>query len=110
MFFDLDGFQWHLLSLKLCCFNIPKWWMQASWVFIGKRRRPNFQGELKLTSSYRAFSPLMCRAYVVPAKALSSDQEKEEFGRRVQKWMESRVARHKYLRGGVAVVDVIPKR
>jgi 4-coumarate--CoA ligase len=27
----------------------------------------------------------------------------------VQKWIQSKVARHKYLRGGVVVVDAIPK-
>lgn len=31
------------------------------------------------------------------------------FGKEVQKWMEKKVAKHKYLRGGVAVVDAIPK-
>ena len=44
------------------------------------------------------------------ANALGSDQERVEFGVDVQKWIESRVARHKYLRGGVAVVEFIPKR
>ncbi|EIN06725.1 acetyl-CoA synthetase-like protein [Punctularia strigosozonata HHB-11173 SS5] len=53
------------------------------------------------------------RAYVVPAnKALlepSASQEREAFGRAVQKWIEGRVAKHKYLRGGVVVIDVVPK-
>ncbi|KLO18615.1 AMP binding protein [Schizopora paradoxa] len=49
------------------------------------------------------------RAYVVHLKGLRTNKEKAEFGKQVQEWMRSRVARHKYLRGGVVVIDVIPK-
>ena len=49
-------------------------------------------------------------AYVVHAKGLSSEEEKKVFGKSVQKWIEGRVAKHKYLRGGVIITDVIPKR
>ncbi|TDL27415.1 acetyl-CoA synthetase-like protein [Rickenella mellea] len=49
------------------------------------------------------------RAYVVHAKGLTTDAEKKEFGLSVQKWIQERVAKHKFLRGGVAVIDVIPK-
>lgn len=44
------------------------------------------------------------------SKALSSPSETKAFCASVQKWIQSRVARHKFLRGGVVVVDVIPKR
>ena len=37
-------------------------------------------------------------------------QAPKSFPKDVQKWIEGRVARHKFLRGGVVVVDVIPKR
>jgi len=49
------------------------------------------------------------RAYVVHAKGLSTDAEKREFAKSIQTWIQSRVAKHKYLRGGCVVVDVIPK-
>ncbi|GJJ12620.1 hypothetical protein Clacol_006863 [Clathrus columnatus] len=52
------------------------------------------------------------RAYVVPrggASLLKTNAEKDAFGREVQTWIQSKVARHKYLRGGVVVVDAIPK-
>ncbi|KAJ6497728.1 AMP binding protein [Mycena sanguinolenta] len=52
------------------------------------------------------------RAYVVHAhpEKVKSAAAKAEFARSVAKWMESKVARHKFLRGGVGVIDIIPKR
>ncbi|KAJ7192011.1 AMP binding protein [Mycena pura] len=51
------------------------------------------------------------RAYVVHAnpEKVKTAQAKAAFGQSVAKWIESRVARHKYLRAGVAVIDVVPK-
>lgn len=52
-------------------------------------------------------------AYVVPrggASSLKTKAQKDEFGQQVQTWIQSKVARHKYLRGGVVVIDAIPKR
>ncbi|KAF7324882.1 AMP binding protein [Mycena kentingensis (nom. inval.)] len=51
------------------------------------------------------------RAYVVHANPtkVASDKAKEQFARSVQKWIEPKVAKHKYLRGGVKVIDVVPK-
>ncbi|KAF8586536.1 AMP binding protein [Ramaria rubella] len=52
------------------------------------------------------------RAYVVPrggAASLKTAAERENYGREIQSWIRTKVARHKYLRGGVVVVDVIPK-
>lgn len=44
----------------------------------------------------------MCRAYVVPdTEDLTSEQ--------VVKWVDAKVANHKRLRGGVVLVDAIPK-
>ncbi|PSR79484.1 hypothetical protein PHLCEN_2v7009 [Hermanssonia centrifuga] len=48
------------------------------------------------------------RAYVVHAKGLATG-ERIEFGKQVQEWIKAHVARHKFLRGGVVVIDVIPK-
>ena len=47
-------------------------------------------------------------AYVVYKDGVS--QAPMSFPKDVQKWIEGRVARHKFLRGGVVVVDIIPKR
>ena len=45
------------------------------------------------------------------AKGLPKDEkDRQAFELAVQKWIETRVARHKFLRGGVVVVDAIPKR
>jgi len=51
------------------------------------------------------------RAYVVHAhpEKVKSAKAKAEFAKSVAKWMESKVARHKFLRGGVGVIDIIPK-
>ncbi|KAF9268693.1 AMP binding protein [Marasmius fiardii PR-910] len=51
------------------------------------------------------------RAYIVatnPTK-VATPEAKVAFAYDVGKWMEGKVARHKYLRGGVAVIDAIPK-
>ncbi|KAJ6582989.1 AMP binding protein [Mycena vulgaris] len=51
------------------------------------------------------------RAYVVhahPEKAKTAEA-KALFAANVAKWIETKVAKHKFLRGGVVVIDVIPK-
>ncbi|KAI0783026.1 AMP binding protein [Abortiporus biennis] len=48
------------------------------------------------------------RAYIVHAKGIKG-KEAQEFAQQVKKWMEQRVAKHKFLRGGVIVIDAIPK-
>ncbi|KAJ7359705.1 AMP binding protein [Mycena albidolilacea] len=51
------------------------------------------------------------RAYVIHARPqeIESAAGKTAFAQSVAKWIEPRVAKHKLLRGGVAVIDVIPK-
>jgi len=52
------------------------------------------------------------RAYVVStnnAALLAEPSKRAAFEKEVQEWIKSRVARHKYLRGGVRVVEAIPK-
>ncbi|KAJ6593544.1 AMP binding protein [Mycena capillaripes] len=51
------------------------------------------------------------RAYIVHAHPdkVKTAKAKAEFANSVVKWMETKVARHKFLRGGVGVIDVIPK-
>ncbi|KAJ6576829.1 AMP binding protein [Mycena sp. CBHHK59/15] len=51
------------------------------------------------------------RAYVVHANPaqIKTAKAKLEFALSVVKWMETKVAKHKFLRGGVAVIDVVPK-
>ncbi|KAJ7149791.1 AMP binding protein [Mycena crocata] len=51
------------------------------------------------------------RAYVAHAHpdTVKTAAAKAAFGKSVAKWIETKVARHKFLRGGVAVIDVVPK-
>jgi len=52
------------------------------------------------------------RAYVAHAKGLAhfkTPAEKEAFEKQIVEWIASRVAKHKQLRGGVSVIDVVPK-
>ncbi|KAJ7125064.1 AMP binding protein [Mycena epipterygia] len=51
------------------------------------------------------------RAYVVHAKPdqVKTAKAKLDFANSVVKWMETKVARHKFLRGGVSIIDVTPK-
>ncbi|KJA18782.1 hypothetical protein HYPSUDRAFT_144499 [Hypholoma sublateritium FD-334 SS-4] len=51
------------------------------------------------------------RAYVAHANpaSLRSQSDKIAFAESVRSWVQSKVARHKYLRGGVVVIAVIPK-
>ncbi|KAG8765782.1 hypothetical protein FRC15_006748 [Serendipita sp. 397] len=52
------------------------------------------------------------RAYIVPkggSKVFGTRREQEIFQENVAKWITSKVAKHKYLRGGVIVVEAIPK-
>jgi len=48
------------------------------------------------------------RAYVVHARP-ESIHDRQKFGKEVQAWIDNKVARHKRLRGGVVVVEAIPK-
>jgi 4-coumarate--CoA ligase len=54
----------------------------------------------------------MFRAYVMHANpaSLKGDSDKLEFGKSVQEWIQTKVAPHKFLRGGVVIIDVVPKR
>ncbi|CAE6437667.1 unnamed protein product [Rhizoctonia solani] len=52
------------------------------------------------------------RAYVVHRagyNSFKSQAERDAFGKEVQAWIQSKVAKHKFLRGGVSVIEAIPK-
>ncbi|KAK8858765.1 hypothetical protein IAR55_002994 [Kwoniella newhampshirensis] len=50
------------------------------------------------------------RAYIVPRGGIpSSKEEKIRLSIEVQKWVEGRVSNHKRLRGGVILIEAIPK-
>ncbi|EKD01238.1 AMP binding protein [Trichosporon asahii var. asahii CBS 8904] len=53
------------------------------------------------------------RAYIVARPGLIPEQGREEarskFGKEIAAWVAGRVAQHKKLRGGVKVIDAIPK-
>ena len=52
------------------------------------------------------------RAYVVHVNpnAVKTPEQKAAFAQSIQQWIQTKVARHKFLRGGVSVIDAIPKR
>jgi len=51
------------------------------------------------------------RAYIVPrnGELLKDSKAASAFGKEIQEWIKTKVAHHKFLRGGVIVLDVIPK-
>ncbi|KAJ6460457.1 AMP binding protein [Mycena vitilis] len=51
------------------------------------------------------------RAYIVPAhlQELRTAAERTAFAEGVTEWVQSRVARHKFLRGGVCIIEAVPK-
>lgn len=51
------------------------------------------------------------RAYVVHARpdAVKTEADNVMFTENIKKWIQTKVARHKFLRGGIVVIDVIPK-
>jgi 4-coumarate--CoA ligase len=60
-----------------------------------------------------SISDLVSRAYVVPASpslTKSDAADQRAFAEKVQRWVGERVAAHKRLRGGVVLVEAIPKR
>ena len=49
------------------------------------------------------------RAYVVPKMKPRPGAECAAFSKEVQEWVQCRVAKHKFLRGGVVIIDQVPK-
>ena len=49
------------------------------------------------------------RAYVVPKVKPQPGAESAAFSKEIQVWVQGRVARHKFLRGGVVIIDQVPK-
>lgn len=50
------------------------------------------------------------RAYIVPKQcALQKSKSRQAFEQEIQNWIAGKVANHKRLRGGVVVIDAIPK-
>ena len=78
-----------------------------------KERPPNYQGcspRVVLTLLLRVnFLTLLSRAYVVPKIKPQPGAESTAFSKDIQEWVRSRVAKHKFLRGGVVVIDQVPK-
>lgn len=46
---------------------------------------------------------------MVPKVKPRPGAESAAFSKEVQEWVRDRVAKHKYLRGGVVIIDQIPK-
>ena len=49
------------------------------------------------------------RAYVVPKEKPQPGAESTAFSKEIQEWVRGRVAKHKFLRGGVVVIQQVPK-
>jgi hypothetical protein len=75
-------------------------------------RPPSYHGFFGFFTTCLNLDLVFFRAYVVHANpaTLKTAKAKVEFANSVVKWMETQVARHKRLRGGVGVVEAIPKR
>ncbi|KAG8738132.1 hypothetical protein FRC10_007254 [Ceratobasidium sp. 414] len=54
---------------------------------------------------------VVIRGYVVHRRGYASlsKSERDAFAKGVQTWIQGKVAKHKFLRGGVAVIEAIPK-
>lgn len=50
------------------------------------------------------------RGYIVAKRQLTTDEEKAAFEGEIKDWVKGRVAYHKQLRGGVSVIEAVPKR
>ena len=84
--------------------------MQPSSGYILKRMLPNYQGMFSHVTlrelSQRLFPS---RAYIVPKVKPQPGAESAAFSKEIQEWVQSRVAKHKFLRGGVVIIDQVPK-
>lgn len=49
------------------------------------------------------------RAYVVPKVKPRTGPESTAFSREIEEWVRDRVSKHKFLRGGVIIIDQVPK-
>lgn len=77
------------------------------------KRLLNYQGTFFLLLLLSIGADLVViRAYVVHARPeeVKTEAQKTAFSEDVKKWIQTKVARHKFLRGGVVVIDIIPKR
>lgn len=80
--------------------------------FTIRLKPPSFLGE-KMTTSVSGSELTGPSAYVVPRGGLTAfpmKKSQEAFARSLAQWVTTKAAKHKYLRGGVILVDVIPKR
>lgn len=53
---------------------------------------------------------VLSRAYIVPRVKPANQEEVKAFITNVHKWLEGRVSKHKYLRGGIVLIEAVPKR
>jgi 4-coumarate--CoA ligase len=63
-----------------------------------------------LPSLQTSISPIfLSRAYVVPKIKPQLGAESTAFSKEIEEWVRGRVAKHKFLRGGVVIIDQVPK-
>ena len=103
-FDELMIFQYLLRTWRLFFSLTPMFLMLVLSVFILKLKQRNYRGMHRTSSicSRIAYcAPL--RAYVVPrggVAAFKSTADRDAFALSIQKWIQTKVAKHKYLRGG----------
>ena len=51
----------------------------------------------------------LSRAYIVAKEKPKPGAEAIAFSKEIQEWVRNRVAKHKFLRGGVVIIDQVPK-
>jgi len=102
---DRDGYFWIVDRkkelIKYKGFQVPPAELES--VLLA---HPNIADAAVISVESARESTELPRAYIVPADPPS---DPVTFGREVQAWIKTKVARHKFLRGGVIVVEVIPK-
>lgn len=76
---------------------------------IPRRRPPNYQGLLYVLNYPMGVLTSPPRAYVVPKVKPQPGAESAAFSKEIQEWVQGRVASHKFLRGGVVIIDQVPK-
>jgi hypothetical protein len=87
-------------SWRAYFFSIPKSQTQLSSALSPSSKQRNSPGQFDVESAIPPPDFVACRGYIVSVKPLKSEAEKAAFAMKIQKWVETKVARHKFLRGG----------
>ncbi|KAJ7616223.1 AMP binding protein [Mycena polygramma] len=107
---DRDGFYWVVDRrkelIKYKGFQVPPAELESVLL-----THPDIADAAVIGIESREEATELPRAYIVPAhlQDLKTTAEKIAFAEGVVKWVQSRVAKHKFLRGGVCIIEAVPK-